>query len=58
MTYNDVLALPYIVFVLGMADAPQVDYESKKEKNKEKKLKKGFGTSLDSLTAEEIAQLR
>lgn len=34
MSYNDILKLPYIVFVLCMADAPQVDYDSKKDKKK------------------------
>lgn len=38
MSYDDILKLPYIVFVLGMADAPQIDYESKKDKKKEKEL--------------------
>ena len=32
MSYRDIMALPYIAFVLGMLDAPQIDYESKKEK--------------------------
>lgn len=35
MSYNDILKLPYITFVLGMADAPQVDYDSKKETKKD-----------------------
>lgn len=37
MSYNEVLELPYITFVLGMADAPQIDYESKKV-NKDTKV--------------------
>ena len=34
MSYNDIMKLPYIAFVLGMLDAPQIDYDSKKEKTK------------------------
>lgn len=37
MSPKDILKLPYIQFVIGMLDAPQIDYESKKEKNKDKK---------------------
>jgi hypothetical protein len=32
MPYKEIMRMPYITFVLGMLDAPQVDYESKKEK--------------------------
>jgi len=32
MSIKDIMKIPYIMFVLGMADAPQVDYESKKDK--------------------------
>ena len=35
MSYDDIMKLPYMIFVIGMADAPQVDYESKKETKKE-----------------------
>lgn len=31
MSYEDIMKLPYIAFVLGMLDAPQIDYDSKKE---------------------------
>lgn len=61
MSYNDILKLPYITFVLGMADAPQVDYESKKEKKKTKEVRKqklGFGTPIDKLPKDVIAQMR
>lgn len=30
MSYNEIMKLPYISFVIGMLDAPQVDYDSKK----------------------------
>jgi len=32
MTPAQILKLPYIQFVLGMLDAPSIDYSSKKEK--------------------------
>jgi hypothetical protein len=31
MKYQDIMKLPYIAFVIGMMDAPQIDYDSKKE---------------------------
>lgn len=31
MSYEDIMKLPYIAFVLGMLDAPQIDYDSKKD---------------------------
>jgi len=33
-SYEEVLALPYVQFVIGMADAPHVDYNSEKPKKK------------------------
>ena len=36
MSYKEIMKMPYIVFVLGMLDAPQIDYDTKK--TKEKKL--------------------
>lgn len=35
---KEILKLPYIQFVLGMLDAPQVDYGNEKEKKKIGKL--------------------
>ena len=32
MGIKDILKIPYITFVIGMLDAPSVDYDSKKEK--------------------------
>jgi len=32
MPYKEILKLPYIAFVIGMLDAPQIDYKSKKVK--------------------------
>jgi hypothetical protein len=32
MSVKDIMNLPYIMFVIGMLDAPAVDYESKKDK--------------------------
>ena len=32
MSPGQILKLPYILFVLGMYDAPSIDYETKKEK--------------------------
>ena len=32
MTPKEILKLPYIQFVIGMVDCPQVDYESKNKK--------------------------
>lgn len=61
MSYDEVLKLPYITFVLGMADAPQIDYDSKKEKKtkrESKKQKLGFGTPLNQLPPDVIAQMR
>lgn len=34
MSIENIMKLPYIFFVLGMADAPWIDYDSKKEKEK------------------------
>ena len=49
MSYNEVLELPYITFVLGMADAPQIDYDSKKKtKNK---ANKELNTAQDEINA-------
>lgn len=31
MSINEIMKIPYIMFVLGMADAPSIDYETKKE---------------------------
>lgn len=36
MPYNEILKLPWIIFVLGMLDAPQIDYD--KEKKNEGKV--------------------
>lgn len=32
MSYKEIMKMSYIVFVLGMLDAPQIDYDSKKDK--------------------------
>lgn len=32
MPIGSILKLPYILFVIGMLDAPSIDYESKKDK--------------------------
>lgn len=61
MSYNDILKLPYIIFVLGMLDAPQIDYDSDnkdKKKEKKKKQKGGFGTPLSQLPSDVLAQLK
>jgi len=55
MSVNDILQLPYIFFVISMADAPQIDYEKKKEK---KEQKGGFGTKLSDLSPDILAQMR
>lgn len=39
MPYNDIMKLPYIAFILGMLDAPQVDYDSEKEDIKKPQTK-------------------
>lgn len=36
MSPAEIMKLPYIMFVLGMYDAPQIDYSSKDEKKKPK----------------------
>ena len=58
MSYNEVLKLPYIIFVLGMADAPQVDYSSSTNKKKTKKKKTGFGTPISQLPPDVLNQMR
>ena len=30
MSVNEILKIPYIMFVIGMLDAPSIDYEKKK----------------------------
>lgn len=30
---KDIMSMPYIQFVIGMADAPQIDYETKDKKD-------------------------
>jgi len=57
MSYNEIMKLPYITFVLGMLDAPQVDYDSKKETPKAKNKKK-FGTPIKDLPIEDQKKLR
>ena len=32
MTIKEILEMPYIMFILGVLDAPAIDYEDKKEK--------------------------
>jgi len=32
---KDIMSMPYIQFVIGMADAPQIDYETKDKKEKD-----------------------
>lgn len=54
MNYNDILELPYITFVLGMADAPQIDYDTKIETKKPD----NFGTKITDLPPDIIAQMR
>lgn len=36
---KEILKLPYIQFVLGMLDAPQIDYDKKNKKNKKEEPK-------------------
>jgi hypothetical protein len=35
MSIKEILKLPYVMFVIGMLDAPAIDYESKEEKEKD-----------------------
>lgn len=38
MSVNEILKLPYIMFVIGMADAPSIDYDTEeKQKTSEPK---------------------
>lgn len=39
MSVKNIMKLPYIMFVIGMLDAPQIDYENKREKINEPKTK-------------------
>jgi len=50
MTPKEIGKLPYIQFVLGMIDAPQVDYDTKK--------KEDFGTKISDLPKDIQEQLR
>ena len=34
MTVEQIMKLPYILFVVGMLDAPSIDFDNKKEKEK------------------------
>lgn len=56
MPYNEIMNLPYIIFVIGMLDAPQVDYESKKDKKN--KNKKKFGTPIHKLPISDQLKLK
>lgn len=34
MSVNEILKMPYIFFVIGMLDAPSIDYDKKKKDEK------------------------
>ncbi len=46
MKYEDILKLPYITFVLGMLDAPQIDYDKKEKEIHEPKTAGDEANSL------------
>lgn len=48
MSYKEIMKLPYITFVIGMFDAPHVDYD-KKEKVKQPQTKEEEIAALNSI---------
>lgn len=40
MTPKQIMKIPYVLFVIGMLDAPSIDYDSKKKEKKKKKTPK------------------
>lgn len=50
MSPAEIMKLPYIMFVLGMYDAPQIDYSSKEDKNKKPKTPKTIADEIALVT--------
>ena len=50
MSPAEIMKLPYIMFVLGMYDAPQIDYSSKDEKKKKPKPPKTIADEIALVT--------
>lgn len=55
MPPNEILKMPYIQFVLGMLDAPQVDYESKKKTKDKKDINRETMTDEDEIASVMLA---
>lgn len=49
MSYNEIMRLPYIIFVIGMIDAPQADYDTKKDNVVKPKTKEEEIASMNAI---------
>lgn len=47
MSVKQIMKMPYILFVIGMLDAPSIDYDEKKKKKKTKGNKNTVQKELD-----------
>lgn len=51
MTPRQIMRLPYIQFVIGMLDAPAIDYDSKKKKKDEVITPKDKTSEINAITS-------
>lgn len=51
MSIKEILKIPYIMFVIGMLDAPSIDYDSKKDKKDKIKKAESAGEELAAVAA-------